>query len=115
MFTEVIHDYFSGIVLMQTFKGPGAIDETMKNMKGSGSNSIISKRSALMLKSWNGSIFRVTGPLCGEFIGQRWISLAKASDVELWCFLWSSPEQMVELTIETPVIWDVIALIMTPL
>ena len=25
----------------------------------------------------------------------RWIPLAKASDVELWCFLWSAPEQTV--------------------
>ena len=36
--------------------------------------------------------FRVTGPLCGEFTGRRWISLTKASDAELWCFLWSAPE-----------------------
>ena len=30
----------------------------------------------------------------------------KASDAELWCFLWSAPEQTVEQTIDTPVIWD---------
>ena len=36
------------------------------------------------------------GPLCGEFTGHRWIPLTKASDVELWCFLWSTPEQTVE-------------------
>ena len=34
---------------------------------------------------------RVTGPLCGEFTSHRWISLTKASDAELWCFLWSAP------------------------
>ena len=28
-------------------------------------------------------------PLCGEFTGNRWIPLAKASDAELWCLLWS--------------------------
>ena len=39
------------------------------------------------------------------------VSLTKASDAEIWCFLWSTPEQMVEQTIETPVIWDAIALI----
>ena len=39
----------------------------------------------------------------------------KASDAELWCFLWSAPEQMVQETIEAPVIWDAIALIMTPM
>ena len=30
-----------------------------------------------------GNIFRVTGHLCGEFTGQRWIPHTKASDVEL--------------------------------
>ena len=39
---------------------------------------------------WNG--FRVTGHLCGEFTGHRWIPRTKASDVELWYFLWSAPE-----------------------
>ena len=38
-----------------------------------------------------GNIFRVTGPLCGEFTGQQWIPRTKASDTELWCFLWSAP------------------------
>ena len=36
-------------------------------------------------------LFHVTGPLCGEFTGHRWIPLTKASDAELWCFLWSAP------------------------
>ena len=39
----------------------------------------------------------------------------KASDAELWCFLWSAPEQTVEQTIETLAIWDAITLIMTSL
>ena len=39
-----------------------------------------------MTMSSNGNIFRVTGPLCGEFNGHRWISLAKASNAVLWCF-----------------------------
>ena len=43
------------------------------------------------MTSSNGNIFRVTGPLCGEITGQRWIPLTKASDAELWCFLWSAP------------------------
>ena len=34
----------------------------------------------------NGNIFRVTGLLCGEFIGHRWIPYTRASDAELWCF-----------------------------
>ena len=41
--------------------------------------------------------------------------LAKASDAELWCFLWSAPGQPVEKIIETLVIWDAIALAMTSL
>ena len=34
----------------------------------------------------------VTGLLCGEFTGHRWIPPAMACDAELWCFLWSLPE-----------------------
>ena len=50
-----------------------------------------------MMTSSNGNIFRVTGTLFGEFTGHRWIPLPhKASDAELWCFLWSTPEQTVE-------------------
>ena len=44
-----------------------------------------------MKPSSNGNIFRATGPLCGEFTGPRWIPCTKASNAELWCFLWSAP------------------------
>ena len=44
-----------------------------------------------VMTSSNGNIFRVTDPLYWEFTGQRWIPLTKASDPELWCFLWSTP------------------------
>ena len=40
-----------------------------------------------MMMSSNGNIFRVTGHLCGDFTGSRWIPHTKASDAELWCFL----------------------------
>ena len=40
----------------------------------------------IMMTSSNGNIFRVTGPLCGDFTGHRWIPLTKAGDVELRCF-----------------------------
>ena len=43
-----------------------------------------------MMTSSNGNIFCVTGHLCGEFTGPRWIPHTKASDAELWCFLWSA-------------------------
>ena len=49
-----------------------------------------------MMPSSNGNIFRVTGPLCGEFTGHQWIPRTKASDAELWCFLWSPPQYTVE-------------------
>ena len=57
--------------------------------------------------------FYVTGPFWGKLTGHRRIPLTKASDEELWCFLLSAPEQAPEQTIETLVIWDAIALIMT--
>ena len=50
----------------------------------------------LMMTLSNGNTFRVTGPLCREFTGHRWIPLTKASDAELWCFLWFVLEQTVE-------------------
>ena len=66
-----------------------------------------------MMTSSNGNIFRVTGALLRESTGHRWIPLTKARDAEPWCFHWSV--QTVEQTIDTPVIWDAIALIMTSL
>ena len=59
--------------------------------------------------------FHVTGHLCREFTGPRWIPRTKASDEELWCFLWSAPEYTAELTIVRLVIWDAIEFIMTSL
>ena len=47
-----------------------------------------SVQSSSMMTPWNGNIFRVTGPLCGEFTGHRWIPLTKASDAELCWFLY---------------------------
>ena len=49
-----------------------------------------------MMESLNGNIFRVTGPLCGEFTDRQLIPRTKASDAKPLCFLWSAPEQMVE-------------------
>ena len=39
-----------------------------------------------MMTSSNGNMFRVTGHLCGEFTGLRWIPHTKASDAELYVF-----------------------------
>ena len=41
-----------------------------------------------------------TSPLWWGSIGHRWITLTKASDAGLWCFIWSAAKQ----TIKTPLI-----------
>ena len=48
--------------------------------------------SLAMMTTSNGNIFHVTGLLCGEFTSHQWIPRIKASDAELWCFLWSEPK-----------------------
>ena len=45
-----------------------------------------------MMASSKRNIFRVTGPLCGEFTTYRWIPSTKAGDAQLWRFLWSAPD-----------------------
>ena len=57
--------------------------------------------------------FRVTGPMCGVFTGHLWNPLTKASDTEFWCFHLCATEQTVKQTTEIPVIWDVMAIIVT--
>ena len=78
-----------------------------------GNKACASVTHVLMMTPSNGNIFRLTGPLWGEPSGHRWVPLTKASDAELWCFLWSAPEQTVEQTIENLVISDAIALIIS--
>ena len=41
----------------------------------------------IMMTSSNENIFHVTGPLCGEFIGHRWIPLTKTSDAGFDVFI----------------------------
>ena len=48
-------------------------------------------------------------PLTDEFPAQMPVTW------ELWCFLGYAPEPTIEQTLETPVFWDAIALIMTSL
>ena len=55
--------------------------------------SLFSNDCAPMMTSSNGNIFRVTGHLCGEFTGPRWIPRTKASDTELWCFFYLHPNK----------------------
>ena len=54
-----------------------------------------------MITSSNGNISRGTGLFCGKFTGHRCIPRTKASDAELWYFLWSAPEPTVEQMMET--------------
>ena len=68
-----------------------------------------------MMTSSNRNIFGGPGPLYGEFTGHRWISLTQAGDAELWYLLWSATEPTIEYTIEKPVIWDAVVLIMASL
>ena len=70
---------------------------------------------AIMMTSSNGNIYHVTGHLCREFTGPRWIPCTKASDVELWCFSWCALEQMAKQTSKIPVIWDAMAIIVMSL
>ena len=66
------------------------------------------------MKISNENSFRITGPfLMG--IHRSPVPLTTASEVELWCVLCSAPEQTDEYIVETPVIWDAIALIVTSL
>ena len=61
----------------------------------------------IIMTSPNRNTLRVVGLLCGEFPGHRWIPRTKASDAELWCFLWTAPEptikqQWIRRWFETP-------------
>ena len=44
--------------------------------------------TAGVMTSSNGNFFHITDPLRGESAGHRWIPFIKASDAELWRFLW---------------------------
>ena len=59
--------------------------ESSANGKHNINSSLETMIMKIMMMSSNGSIFRVTGPLCGEFTGYRWIPCTKGSDAQLWC------------------------------
>ena len=99
---------------MTRFEKNGVSNKEYVSSSGPARTCYITHSMDPFMKTWyNGNIFLVSGPLCGEFTGHRWIPLTKDSGVLSGYFVWSTPEQMVEYTIETPVIWDVIALITT--
>ena len=47
----------------------------------------------LMMTSSNGNIFRVTGHLCGEFTGPRWIPAQRPVTRSFDVFFWSASEK----------------------
>ena len=53
---------------------------------------IIGKKSVqctVNMTSSNENVFCIAGPMCGEFIGHRWIPLTGASHAELWALMFS--------------------------
>ena len=68
----------------------------------------------LPMTSSHGSIFRAIGPWWDESTGDRWIPLTTASDAELFSVICAWKKKTVEQKIKVPVIWNAIALIMTP-
>ena len=70
--------------------GPCLIRLIVGSIGGVGSATLLLCK--FMMTSSNGNIFPVTGHLCGEFTGDRWIPRTKTSDAELWCFLASAPK-----------------------
>ena len=70
------------------------------------------------MTSWNGNIFRITGPLWGESTGNRWIPLTQGKSRRALMFSlvddWTSEQTAVQ-RVEMMVIWDAMALIMTSL
>ena len=49
---------------------------------------------SIMMMPSHGNIFRVSGPLCGEFTRHRLIPRTEADDAELWCLLWSPSDSL---------------------
>ena len=70
-----------------------------------------------MMTSSNGNIFRVTGPLCGEFTGHRWIPHTKAqwrgalkfSLICIWINTWGNNAEADDLRRYYDAHYDVIA------
>ena len=71
--------------------------------------------SLIVKTTSNGDIFHDTSPFCRESNGCQWIPLTKVSDIKLWWFFLSAPEQTIEQTIKMLVIWDAIVLVITSL
>ena len=58
----------------------------------------VRKVPVIMMTSWNGTIFCVTGPLCGEFTCHRWSPHTKASGAESEVFVNRSHYDVIAMT-----------------
>ena len=63
-----------------------------------------------MMTSWNGNLFRITGPFLGDPPATAEFTSQRANNVEPWCFLWSLFEQAAEQTVRLPVSEDAVTL-----
>ena len=68
---------------------------------------ILTRLYWLVMKTlWHGKGFHIPGPLWEPIA--RWVPSWSAGDVEIWCFLRSSPEKGIKQIIALPVTCDVI-------
>ena len=86
LYTKYITRYGTGVMAVQP-KPIATMEESIQeHLEGlAKTNSCL---LVYMMTSSSGNTFRVTGLLCEEFTGHRWIPHTKASDAELWCLLW---------------------------
>ena len=76
----------SGVKALSQILSDESLSYSLKHISTGEHSSPISIFPIFKMTSWNGNMFRVTGPLSGEFTGHWWIPLTKASDAELWSF-----------------------------
>ena len=100
----IIIDLWHSIRSAVLIKGPYGVLVNRSILGDRNSICAMGTKSLCMMMSSNGNSFRVSGPLCGEFTGHRWIPLTKASKAELWFFslICTLNEQSWDWWFETP-------------
>ena len=76
----------------------------------------LTHRTPLRATSWRRHQMETFSALLAfmRVIHQSPVTLRKDNVAELWCFLWSALEPKVQQTMEMPVIWDALVLIIAP-
>ena len=64
-----------------------------------------------MVTSWHRNSHYITPLLCQKSTGNRWLSLTRGSNVEVWWFLFCLTNSVVEEEVELPVISYTMALV----